>query len=463
MPKLASTPRAYLIGGDGFHKVFWPSLALAFCMTHPSHTAFGPMATIQAFWRDAYEFLLDRMMRGSHQMMWWSLFGLLSSSCCAVQLILNLFNFGCAGFNTYLGPLRPGFLAVTITLNLRMWELALPNIGLPSTPDYFLPSVVASTVMAIFLSILPELTELRNRRKVSDSNLMEAASGTSYLEAVLSLEGLGCVACINSVLGAVESVAKEKVVAKTVSLEEKEAKFKLSCDEVEARDSIVPALINQIQAVGFEATLQSIGKSTASSTAKVSDDQDTSAGGGTLSAIAAGLASSSCCLLQLGVNLLATLNVAHIGCAGFNKFLGPWRLHIRTLTFCWLGYSWFQNFRSDKGECCKPKRHRLLFNTALCLALTFLPELLRLSGGNAIAPPTVGAKVLKLTVDGMGCEACEAHVRGVMERSSGVISGHADFKKGFAEVEVADDWGFDLEKVLQNLKLDGYEAKLAKP
>jgi hypothetical protein len=29
--------------------------------------------------------------------------------------------------------------------------------------------------------------------------------------------------------------------------------------------------------------------------------------------------------VQLALNALAMLNVAHIGCAGFNKVLGPWR------------------------------------------------------------------------------------------------------------------------------------------
>merc|ERR1712159_126527 len=113
----------------------------------------------------------------------------------------------------------------------------------------------------------------------------------------------------------------------------------MGCDEAEARDAIIPALISQITSAGFEASLHSICSSKAE-TAVSAGDQGASASGGFFSAIVAGLLSSSCCLLQLGVNLLATLNVAHIGCAGFNKVLGPWRLHLRTLTFGWLGYLW---------------------------------------------------------------------------------------------------------------------------
>lgn len=47
-------------------------------------------------------------------------------------------------------------------------------------------------------------------------------------------------------------------------------------------------------------------------------------------AVAAGLLSSSCCLLQLVLNALAMLNVIHVGCAGFNSILGPWRTEMRT-------------------------------------------------------------------------------------------------------------------------------------
>jgi copper chaperone CopZ len=449
MAGLKPTPRAYLIGGDGFHKIFWPSLAAAFCITHRSFAFVGPLAAIHMFWRQAYDYLLDRLMRGAHGMMWWSLFGLLSSSCCALQLILNLFNFGCAGFNTYLGPLRPCFLAVTITLNARMWELALPNIGLPSTPDYYLPSIIVSTVLAIFLSVLPELTDWKNSRASSSYNTLSSAAAS--LEVVLSLEGLGCVACTSAVQGAIKALASDRVVSSTVALEEKEARITLQCDEAEARKSVVPEIITQIQSAGFEATLESLH---AAKLAKIESTADATSG--PLSAVVAGLLSSSCCVLQLGLNLLATLNVVHIGCAGFNKVLGPWRLHLRTLTFAWLTYSWVRSFRAT--DCCKPKRRSLIFNTVLCLALTFLPELLRLSGGTAIAPPTDGAKLVRLKIDGMGCEACEVHVNSVMARSSGVIGSRADFKAGFAEVEVADNWGFDMAAVVRELKKDGYDA-----
>lgn len=194
-------------------------------------------------------------------MMWWSLFGMLSSSCCAVQLILNLFNFGCAGFNTYLGPIRPAFLAMTIILNGRMWQLAMPNIGLPSTPEYYLHSLIASTALAVFLSLLPELTELRNKRKTSLhtklSNLA-ISSGKTITEVKLALDGLGCVACISAVQGALQNI--DQVASCEIALEKKEATIVLICDEAEARDSLVPDIITRIENIGFEASLQNMQK-----------------------------------------------------------------------------------------------------------------------------------------------------------------------------------------------------------
>jgi len=318
------------------------------------------------------------------------------------------------------------------------------------------PSCVISTVVTTFLSLLPELTEWRNRGWATPSTVSQGAGQAGALtEVSLSLEGLGCVACTSAVQGAINKVASKKVVSCSISLENKEAKIILNCDEVEARDSMAPDFIDQIQTAGFEATLTSINKAT------VSDGiVPEGMAGETLSAVVAGLLSSSCCVLQLAVNLLAYMEVLNIGCAGFNKVLGPFRMHLRALTFAWLGYLWFRSLRSRDSECCKPSRRRLVFNTILCLGLTFLPELLRWSGGPAIAPPTEGAKVLRLKVDGMGCEACEAHVRGVMDRASGVVSSYVDFQKGSAEMEVAENWSFNISSVLQKLANDGYDAQL---
>merc|ERR1712070_882513 len=159
---------------------------------------------------------------------------------------------------------------------------------------------------------------------------------------------------------------------------------------------------------------------------------------------------------QLGLNLLSTLNLVQVGCAGFNKVLGPVRSYLRALTFAWLGFSWLHSLlRGHSKKLC-----RLAMHTALCLTLTFLPELLRAAGGPALAPPVEGARTINLSVDGMGCEACEAHVRGVIEASPGVIGSHVDFERGTAQLQVEQDLGFNLEGLLRQLGESTFESKV---
>ena len=84
--------------------------------------------------------------------------------------------------------------------------------------------------------------------------------------------------------------------------------------------------------------------------------------------VVAGLLSSSCCLLQLLLNALSWFNVMHVGCAGFNKILGPPRPYLRTITFGWLGLCWYNT----------PSKRRwtMLRATLVTMTLMFLPEML---------------------------------------------------------------------------------------
>merc|ERR1719238_1385845 len=97
------------------------------------------------------------------------------------------------------------------------------------------------------------------------------------------------------------------------------------------------------------------------------------------------------------------------------------------------------------------------------LALMFLPELLLMSGGPAVAPPTSQTEQIDLKLDGMGCEACQMHVQRVLEGASGVVGATVSFESGQASVVVAKDWGFDLNATAHQLANDGYEVLSAQP
>jgi copper chaperone CopZ len=165
----------------------------------------------------------------------------------------------------------------------------------------------------------------------------------------------------------------------------------------------------------------------------------------------AGMLGSSCCLIQILLNSLA------VGCAGFNKVLGGRvRGPLRLLSCVWLAVLWQRALVRRRG------RRDAALSTLLCLGLTLLPEALLYSGsGRAMAPGLDGSeRPVLLRVEGMGCEACESHVRAVIERSSGVVSSRVDFTVGEARLLVSDRWGFDADGLRSRLREDGYDASV---
>merc|ERR1711871_216576 len=184
-----------------------------------------------------------------------------------------------------------------------------------------------------------------------------------------------------------------------------------------------------------------------------------------------------CCLLQLMLNALSVLNVAHVGCAGFNKVLGPWRTQLRCCTVAWMAGMWILAVR--KGL---PKS-RLVCSSLLAVTLSWLPEILLVlgSGGgggvvsdaiqyigisptlvpwSGVAPSYAGAEQITVRVNGMGCEACQLHVRTQLEMSSGVLSSDVDWRASKANLWINKDWGFNLTALASKLALDGYEIQL---
>jgi len=171
---------------------------------------------------------------------------------------------------------------------------------------------------------------------------------------------------------------------------------------------------------------------------------DRRAAGWTLS-IGMGLLASSCCLLQLIVYALATMgllgNVA--GCMGFKKVLGPAQLYIRLLTIAGLGLAW-AGVGDMTVECLRRQ-------TAVCLLLMFLPEVVRFLGGPTFLPsPSPGKEVLQLSVGGMGCDACAFAVKSALLNVPGVCAASVDAETGIAEVHVEKIFDRDLAA----LKLD---------
>ncbi len=190
-----------------------------------------------------------------------------------------------------------------------------------------------------------------------------------------------------------------------------------------------------------------------------------------MQAFAAGSIASSCCLIQLGMNVLSYWNIIHIGCAGFNKTLGPLRPYTRTMTIAWLLWNWM-TFNARLEECCstssyssqnKKKRNRLkrrlLHSTLICLFLMFMPEMLEYGrdiittqklqslAASSSSSGKSGADVqqrslvkLEYVVDNMGCEACVSAVEGIVSRHDNVAMGKVtSFDLGTLDLYVYED------------------------
>ncbi|CAD7922426.1 unnamed protein product [Amoebophrya sp. A25] len=199
----------------------------------------------------------------------------MSGSCCAIQLGLNLFSFGCAGFNTVLGPWRPFLLSLTATSQAAMWLNLLKDVtGTTETPILVegiesssriitttgsattssattrILSAALTTAISTCLALLPELLYLWDHRKSSKaeslllcqddlvgskparteqsaSNLVTDVGQTSEQTLRLRVEGMGCVACVNAVTNAVNkqgSLTSFRVSTVDVRLEEGEVR-----------------------------------------------------------------------------------------------------------------------------------------------------------------------------------------------------------------------------------------------
>lgn len=118
---------------------------------------------------------------------------LLSSACCAVQLLVNaVSSLGCMGFNTVLGPVRPFFVSILIINSIKSFR---------STATLLI-------VGQWFIALLPEIVHWYNTSKqqfndaVASNIYKHAKAGTVI---TLSIPSMGCVSCINKIMSTLQT------------------------------------------------------------------------------------------------------------------------------------------------------------------------------------------------------------------------------------------------------------------
>jgi copper chaperone CopZ len=156
--------------------------------------------------------------------------GLLISSCCIIQLFLNLFGIGCAGLNTLLLPYRPLFISLTI-------------ISLTYSFYRYRPSKWHFTTIVIFtllLSFSPELLRIYNNQFSSNDLIDNQVVITHWI-----ITGMHCEACRSAVIQSLRKLTG--VLSVNVDLETGRA-------ELTTHNTInIDTVIQAVQSAGFQA------------------------------------------------------------------------------------------------------------------------------------------------------------------------------------------------------------------
>lgn len=381
---------------------------------------------------DALAAVQLQLLHGARAIAWWSAISLLASSCCALQVVLAALSFGCSGINSVLGPVRPVTLASATIAQSFSWYVAVAK-------PWMIPTVAGNFIVFVLISFLPEILDWRTRRRAAAAR----AAAKDAPKLAVDVGGVGCAACAQAAMAAGEAV--DGVAAFEVDVDTGRGTARLAPGA--NRRTAGRALVRALRDAGYEA-------STDCDNTKVSARELKSAAHAPVAgAVIGGLLGSSCCIVQLAINAVQAAGLGlGIGCAGFNKWLGPHRPFWRSVTAVYV--TWMIARASHRG------RRAVAFalaTAALTAALTFLPELLLWLGGVSVAPPAAGATAITFDVVGMGCEACQNAVAAALANAPGALSATADFKAGTATVVANPDWGFDLAAVSEKLAYDGYE------
>jgi copper chaperone CopZ len=181
----------------------------------------------------------------------------LSSACCGIQLAINALvgAGGCAGFNKYLGPLRPYFLALLFFATAT------------SVPYHQSRNVmirwIGYSVLRWFVALMPEMVYLWNVRAVAAGNITrkrraehngEADTLVTTIE--MTIPTMGCVACINKIDASMRRCAPDQIKEAKSWLEPSKqggrALVRAVASTKEEADRLAQTLVNAVRDAGFQ-------------------------------------------------------------------------------------------------------------------------------------------------------------------------------------------------------------------
>jgi copper chaperone CopZ len=183
---------------------------------------------------------------------------LLSSSCCAIQILLNVLagGVGCVGFNSVLGPLRPYFISLLIVTSA-------------SSSRTF-----ASLALNWCIALMPEIVYLVNQKQVFTQNQTSGDSSQpldhlGYEATIhLKIKDMGCAACVNKINESMRRLDKnngDKYIKRAESWlndEEKggRARLVVAISNEDEIDILVKDAVQIVERAGFHCTLERVEK-----------------------------------------------------------------------------------------------------------------------------------------------------------------------------------------------------------
>lgn len=248
LPRTVSTASssrgAYLVTDEGFSERFGLCfVVVAVCIA----AADSPLIAVEL--QSLFDTLQYHGSNAAAELELWAVLGLLSSSCCLIQIVLNAASFGCAGFNTVLGPLRPALLALTVGLQAANWRTVL-RYGWPWS------AALGGTAIAFGLALLPEALELRARHR-GGAGPGAAPDGAS-VDVFLADGAMGCASCVATVAGALDEIPG--VASANVSFERQCVTVFLDRNASEDGKDEVELVRLRVAAAGFECRVDALGE-----------------------------------------------------------------------------------------------------------------------------------------------------------------------------------------------------------
>lgn len=187
---------------------------------------------------------------------------MLSSACCSIQLLINALigAGGCAGFNAYLGPLRPFFIGFLLFSTVFSLPLNTSNITL-------IGRWAAYTSIVWTVGILPEIVHVWNVQRKTRWKQRHITSSEGRIKARVEIEipAMACVACINKIDNSLRQCNPQQIEEATSWLEASEtrkggrASIKVSASTEDEIHVLVEALVDAVRGAGFDTcTIQSV-------------------------------------------------------------------------------------------------------------------------------------------------------------------------------------------------------------